>query len=467
MSTIGIQSTANQRQSNGLSSRVPYDVGRSINACRRTLAMEMTMSMPNDASGSGSAPDDRSRRGGYRSSYQRGPIQTMTAVSAPRPTTPSGPCVGPRCHSRYLSAPPAVATMSTSAAFAEMRSAAVVPRPARESRVRASVTATSVCVTLSKCRNIPACETRSSRPLARMLSARDAVFDALLVSYQLVDPILKADSEPVAGKEGYDGSRHVRADARCHDPAHRRGDRRAAHALDAAARAARDAGPSIGSVRRAGDGDPRSHPGACEHASCALAGIRRRGARGVRRARRHPGPESDRLLLCVSGDRTLLLLARHAPGGAGRVGSAKRAGARRAGRSGRSAARGARLARRRDRGPTASAEPRRLFRSHGRPRAVIINALKLRALAHRLQCGLDGDGDVEIVRVAGITQAQPGDLTFVANTKYLSELATTRASAVILGRDNGAGTRPPCAVLHADDPYSAFAHAVALFMCPA
>jgi len=37
-----------------------------------------------------------------------------------------------------------------------------------------------------------------------MLSARDAVFDALLVSYQLVDPILKADSEAVAGKDVYD-----------------------------------------------------------------------------------------------------------------------------------------------------------------------------------------------------------------------------------------------------------------------
>ena len=33
MSTIGIQSTANQCQSNGLSSRVPYDVGRSISTC--------------------------------------------------------------------------------------------------------------------------------------------------------------------------------------------------------------------------------------------------------------------------------------------------------------------------------------------------------------------------------------------------------------------------------------------------
>jgi UDP-3-O-[3-hydroxymyristoyl] glucosamine N-acyltransferase len=92
-----------------------------------------------------------------------------------------------------------------------------------------------------------------------------------------------------------------------------------------------------------------------------------------------------------------------------------------------------------------------------------MNPLKLREIAERLQCRLDGDGDVEIVRVAGITQAQPGDLTFVANTKYLAELATTRASAVILGRANGASPRPPCAVLHADDPYSTFARAVALF----
>ena len=80
-----------------------------------------------------------------------------------------------------------------------------------------------------------------------------------------------------------------------------------------------------------------------------------------------------------------------------------------------------------------------------------------------MQCRLDGDGDVEIVRVAGITKAQPGDLTFVANTKYVSELATTRASAVILGGANGASPRPPCAVLRADDPYAAFARAVALF----
>jgi len=83
-------------------------------------------------------------------------------------------------------------------------------------------------------------------------------------------------------------------------------------------------------------------------------------------------------------------------------------------------------------------------------------------VARRLDCRLDGDGDIEIVRVAGIQQAQPGDLTFVANARYLPQLASTRASAVILGGANGSAA-PGCAVLRTDDPYSAFARAVSLF----
>lgn len=90
--------------------------------------------------------------------------------------------------------------------------------------------------------------------------------------------------------------------------------------------------------------------------------------------------------------------------------------------------------------------------------------MKLRDIADRLQCRLEGDGEVEIVRVAGIQQAQPGDLTFVANARYLPQLATTRASAVILGRTKTGAPPPlPCAVLHTDDPYTAFARAVSLF----
>jgi hypothetical protein len=52
MSTIGIQSTANQCQSNGLNARVPYDVGRSISTCRTTPISATATSMANGASGS-------------------------------------------------------------------------------------------------------------------------------------------------------------------------------------------------------------------------------------------------------------------------------------------------------------------------------------------------------------------------------------------------------------------------------
>src|ERR1051325_1252906 len=87
--------------------------------------------------------------------------------------------------------------------------------------------------------------------------------------------------------------------------------------------------------------------------------------------------------------------------------------------------------------------------------------MKLRELAERLSCRLEGDGEIEIVRVAGIDDAGPGDLTFVANSKYLPALATTRASAVLL-RDDAAAV-PRLAVLRTADPYLAFARAVGLF----
>ena len=86
--------------------------------------------------------------------------------------------------------------------------------------------------------------------------------------------------------------------------------------------------------------------------------------------------------------------------------------------------------------------------------------MKLRELAERLECRLEGDGDIEIERVAGIQDAQPGDLTFLVNPKYETELARTRASAVLL-RDEAPAA--PCAMLRARDPYLAFARAVGLF----
>jgi UDP-3-O-[3-hydroxymyristoyl] glucosamine N-acyltransferase len=84
----------------------------------------------------------------------------------------------------------------------------------------------------------------------------------------------------------------------------------------------------------------------------------------------------------------------------------------------------------------------------------------LRELADRLECRLEGNGDLEVTRVSGIQDAQPGDITFLANPKYEKALASTRASAVILKEDAKAA---PCAMLRARDPYLAFARAVGLF----
>jgi len=89
--------------------------------------------------------------------------------------------------------------------------------------------------------------------------------------------------------------------------------------------------------------------------------------------------------------------------------------------------------------------------------------LKLREIAERLGCRLEGDGELEVHRVAGIEQAQPGELTFLANTRYTRSLRTTRATAVILAADAPAA---PCAMLRTTEPYLAFARAVALFSDP-
>jgi UDP-3-O-[3-hydroxymyristoyl] glucosamine N-acyltransferase len=93
--------------------------------------------------------------------------------------------------------------------------------------------------------------------------------------------------------------------------------------------------------------------------------------------------------------------------------------------------------------------------------------MKLSELAERLGCRVEGDGNAEILRVASIAHARPGDLTFLANPKYSAQLVETRASAVILGPSPPDRHVPPtCAVLRTDDAYTAYAHALELFAEP-
>ncbi len=86
--------------------------------------------------------------------------------------------------------------------------------------------------------------------------------------------------------------------------------------------------------------------------------------------------------------------------------------------------------------------------------------MKLKEIARRLDCRLEGDGEIDIHRVAAIEDAGPGELTFFTNPKYARALRTTRASAVIL---SDRADPAPCAMLRVSHPYVAFAKAVQLF----
>jgi len=89
--------------------------------------------------------------------------------------------------------------------------------------------------------------------------------------------------------------------------------------------------------------------------------------------------------------------------------------------------------------------------------------MKLGEIAAAIGATLEGDAELEIERIAPIDEAGPGDLTFVANERYVGRLASHRASAVIVRTGLEV---PHGAALRASDPYLAFVHALDLFQPP-
>ncbi len=84
--------------------------------------------------------------------------------------------------------------------------------------------------------------------------------------------------------------------------------------------------------------------------------------------------------------------------------------------------------------------------------------MTLSELATRLGCRLEGDGAIDVRRVAALAEAGPHDLSFLSNPKYAAQLGTTRASAVIAAD----GVSAPCAILRSTNPYLAMAEAIAI-----
>ena len=68
--------------------------------------------------------------------------------------------------------------------------------------------------------------------------------------------------------------------------------------------------------------------------------------------------------------------------------------------------------------------------------------MKLGEIAARLECQLDGPEELEITGVAGMDEATAGELTFLANPKYLRKIKTTRAAAIIASPEEDLEGRP-------------------------
>ena len=95
--------------------------------------------------------------------------------------------------------------------------------------------------------------------------------------------------------------------------------------------------------------------------------------------------------------------------------------------------------------------------------------MKLGELAKRLGAelvageGSGADAETEVTGVAGIEQAGPGEVSFVANPKYAGLAKTTRAAALIVEPEFGA---VPGATLRVVNPYLAWSRTIEVFHPP-
>ena len=79
---------------------------------------------------------------------------------------------------------------------------------------------------------------------------------------------------------------------------------------------------------------------------------------------------------------------------------------------------------------------------------------QLKEIADFLGATLFGNGEIELKDITKINEAKEGDLTFLHNPKYFSQIETTKASAVIVPLDFEKKTDIP--LLKTKDPYAAF-----------
>lgn len=87
--------------------------------------------------------------------------------------------------------------------------------------------------------------------------------------------------------------------------------------------------------------------------------------------------------------------------------------------------------------------------------------IALKELARVVGGEVSGDGSAMISGVAGIKEARPGDITFLANPRYQKFMESTQASAVIVSTGTPVKGKP---LILSENPYLSFVKAVEFFV---
>lgn len=94
-----------------------------------------------------------------------------------------------------------------------------------------------------------------------------------------------------------------------------------------------------------------------------------------------------------------------------------------------------------------------------------MTSMRVKDIADRFQAEWVGDGETVITGVAGIRYASPGELAYVSQIRYATDALSTKASALIVGKDWNVDV--PVPLIKVDDPEKAFSEIAALFAPPA
>ncbi len=93
--------------------------------------------------------------------------------------------------------------------------------------------------------------------------------------------------------------------------------------------------------------------------------------------------------------------------------------------------------------------------------------MTVKELARFVNGEISGGGEIEISHLAKIDEAQPGDITFLSNSKYAKFLASTKATAILVSKDIAYkeldSRQNPILLVKVENPYLSFLKLIDVF----